>query len=292
MINKVLKEYNRKIEDAAEVFLPDKDSRYKILTDSMRYSLLLGGKRIRPALLLEFYKANGGEGDNAVPFALALEMIHTYSLIHDDLPCMDNDDMRRGKPSNHKVYGEDTALLAGDGLLTLAFGVAASTKGIPAERVVAAIKALSDLAGVNGMVGGQVIDLQSEGKSVSADVIEELNLLKTGGLLRAAAKIGAILAGADQSLVEKADQYGKSLGMAFQIVDDILDVTSSAEVLGKPTGSDQKNGKSTFVSLYGIEECRQRVDSLTNEALSCLDCFSGDTLFLKELTLYLAKREH
>ncbi|MBR2043724.1 MAG: polyprenyl synthetase family protein [Clostridia bacterium] len=258
----------------------------------MRYSLLLGGKRIRPALLLEFYKISGGKNDGALPFALAIELIHTYSLIHDDLPCMDNDDMRRGKPSNHKVFGEDIALLAGDGLLTLAFEVASKTKNISPERVVRAIGELSHFAGMNGMVGGQVIDLQSEGKKVDIKVIEELNLLKTGGLLRAAAKVGTILAGGDEKLIYAADRYGEATGLAFQIVDDILDITADSNILGKPVGSDEKNGKSTFVSHYGIERCRQIVDSLTESAINSLNEFDGDTTFLKELTLYLARREH
>ncbi len=291
MINKILNDYNKRIEKAIDIYLPDKQSNYKTVTDSMRYSLLLGGKRIRPVLLLEFYKASGGEGESALPFAVALEMIHTYSLIHDDLPCMDNDDMRRGKPSNHKVYGEDMALLAGDGLLTHAFYVASLTQNLPVERIVAAIRELSFFAGYNGMVGGQVIDLESEGKRVDETVIEELNLLKTGGLLRAAAKIGAVLAGANNELVKVADEYGRSLGLAFQIVDDILDVSGNESALGKPTGSDQRNNKSTFVSLYGVDKCRQKVEELTNNALNCLEAFKGDTEFLKELTLYLAERE-
>lgn len=291
MIKKILNDYNEKIEAAVNLYLPSEDSSYKTVTDAMRYSLLLGGKRIRPVLLLEFFKASGGKGDSAMPFAVALEMIHTYSLIHDDLPCMDNDDMRRGKPSNHKVFGGDMALLAGDGLLTHAFFVASKTENIPAERIVTAMGELSGFAGYRGMVGGQVIDLESEGKNADTAVIEELNLLKTGGLLRAAAKIGAILAGADQSRINAADEYGKALGLAFQIVDDILDVSGDEASLGKPTGSDEKNGKSTFVSLYGIEKCRQIVNELTDKALGCLDAFDG-TEFLKELTLYLARREH
>ena len=292
MINKILSDYNKKIEEAIDLYLPDTESRYKTVSDAMRYSILLGGKRIRPVMLLEFFKASGGEGDSALPFAVALEMIHTYSLIHDDLPCMDNDDFRRGKPSNHKVYGEDMALLAGDGLLTHAFYVASTTENIPAQRIVTAIKELSAFAGYKGMVGGQVIDLESEGKKVDESVIEELNLLKTSGLLRASAKIGAILAGANDELVKAADDYGKALGLAFQIVDDILDTCGNESALGKPIGSDERNKKSTFVSLYGIDECRQKVNELTNEALNCLNAFKGDTKVLKELTLYLAKREY
>lgn len=292
MIKKVLNDYNKKIEAAIDLYLPDSFSNYKTVTDAMRYSLLLGGKRIRPVLLLEFFKVCGGKGDSALPFAVALEMIHTYSLIHDDLPCMDNDDMRRGKPSNHKVFGEDIALLAGDGLLTHAFFVASKTEDIPANLVVSAIGELSAFAGYNGMVGGQVIDLESEGKNVCAEIIEELNLLKTSGLIRAAAKIGTILAGAEERLIKAADEYGRTLGLAFQIVDDILDTCGDEATFGKPTGSDEKNNKSTLVSLWGVEKCRQKVDELTKTALGCLSAFDGDTEFLKELTQYLSKREN
>ncbi len=291
MINTVLNNYNKKIEDTFNNYLPDVNSNYKNLTDAMRYSFLLGGKRIRPALLMQFYKICSGTDDNAINFAVALEMIHTYSLIHDDLPCMDDDDMRRGKPSNHKVFGEDIALLAGDGLLTHAFYVAGDTKNIPCERILAAIKELSLLSGYKGMAGGQVIDLESEGKKVEAELINELNLLKTAGLLRAAAKIGVILAGGSKEQLEAADQYGINLGICFQIVDDILDFTSDTKTLGKPTGSDAKNNKSTYLSLYGMEKCKEMVNELTQKALEALDKFDGDTAFLRELTMYLAQRK-
>lgn len=291
MINTVLNNYNKQIEDTFNKYLPDVNSNYKNLTDAMRYSFLLGGKRIRPALLMQFYKICSGIDDKAINFAVALEMIHTYSLIHDDLPCMDDDDMRRGKPSNHKVFGEDIALLAGDGLLTHAFYVAGDTKDIPCERILAAIKELSLLSGYKGMAGGQVIDLESEGKKVDAKLINELNLLKTAGLLRAAAKIGVILAGGSDEQLAAADQYGINLGICFQIVDDILDFTSDAVTLGKPIGSDAKNHKSTYFSLYGMDKCKEMVNELTQKALEALDKFDGDTTFLRELTMYLAQRK-
>ena len=291
MIKTVLNNYSKLVEEVFNLYLPNVNSNYKNLTEAMRYSFLLGGKRIRPALLMEFYKIVGKDDGNAVNFAVALEMIHTYSLIHDDLPCMDDDDMRRGKPSNHKVYGEDIALLAGDGLLTHAFYVAGETKNIPAENVLKALKELSALSGYKGMVGGQVIDLESEGKKVNAEVINELNLLKTAGLLRAAAKIGVILADGTDEQIKAADEYGINVGICFQIVDDILDFTSDTATLGKPTGSDLKNDKSTYLSLYGMDKCKDMVKELTDKALSCLDKFSGDTTFLRELTLYLAERK-
>ncbi len=291
MVKKVLTDYNKIIEEAIDKYLPDEEKNYKTVIEAMRYSLLLGGKRIRPALLLEFYKICGGKGQSAVPFALALEMIHTYSLIHDDLPCMDNDDMRRGKPSNHKVYGEDMALLAGDGLLTLAFGIAAKCNDLPAERVLKAIGELACFAGYKGMIGGQVIDLQSENKAVGLDIIEELNLLKTAGLIRAACRIGCILAGADEEKILAADSFARNIGLAFQLVDDILDVTGDLKLLGKPIGSDSENNKSTFVSVLGIEKCRDDVKMLTESAVACLDRFDSDTQFLKQLTIYLSCRE-
>ena len=270
MVKKILNDYNKIIEEAIDVYLPKDSANYKTVIDAMRYSLLLGGKRIRPALLMEFYKISGGSGNSAVPFALALEMIHTYSLIHDDLPCMDNDDIRRGKPSNHKVYGEDMALLAGDGLLTLAFEVASKCNDLPAERVIKAIGELASFSGYKGMIGGQVIDLQSEGKKIGASIITELNLLKTAGLIRAACRIGCILAGADEERIAAADNYACDIGLAFQLVDDILDETGDQNLLGKPIGSDKINEKSTFVSLFGIEKCREDVAKLTDSAVSAL----------------------
>ncbi len=288
----IINNYQDIIDKEFNNIMPDSFANYKTVVEAMRYSFLLGGKRIRPIILLEFFRICGGKDNNALPFAISLEMIHTYSLIHDDLPCMDNDDMRRGKPSNHKMFGEDMALLAGDGLLTEAFYMASQCKNIPADSVLRAIGELSLLSGYRGMVGGQVIDLESEGKNISADIIEELNLLKTGGLLRAAAKIGAILAGASEEKIFAADNYGKYLGLAFQIVDDILDYCGDEKLLGKPVNSDEKNNKSTFVSIYGIEKCREMVDEYTKLALDCLKSIGGDTAFLEELTVYLANRNY
>lgn len=288
----IINNYQEIIDKEFHRIMPISSANYKTVVEAMQYSFLLGGKRIRPIILLEFFRICGGKENKALPFAIALEMIHTYSLIHDDLPCMDNDDMRRGKPSNHKIFGEDMALLAGDGLLTEAFYMASQCKNIPAESVLRAIGELSLLSGYRGMVGGQVIDLESEGKKISADIIEELNLLKTGGLLSAAAKIGAILAGADEECIGFADSYGKYLGLAFQIVDDILDYCGDEKLLGKPINSDEKNDKSTFVSIYGIEKCKKMVDEYTKSALDCLKSIGGDSTFLRELTVYLANRKY
>ena len=260
------------------------------LTNSMNYSLLAGGKRIRPFLLCEFYKLCGGK-ENVFPFAAALEYIHTYSLIHDDLPCMDDDDLRRGKPSNHKKFGEDIALLAGDALLTEAFFKAATTQNVKSEYLVKAIEKLSYYAGYKGMIAGQIIDLSSEGKIVSSQTVEKLNNLKTGALLCAACEIGCILAGANQETVENARVFAKNLGLAFQITDDILDKTADQAVLGKPVGSDDKNQKTTFLSLYGMEYCKQAVKDITNNAITALENIKGDTATLKELALYLCDRK-
>lgn len=292
MDNSVINNYIELIDKGFEHFLPNNKSNYSSVTESMRYSFLLGGKRIRPIILMEFFRICGGEGNKALPFALALEMIHTYSLIHDDLPCMDDDVLRRGKPSNHVVYGEDIALLSGDGLLTHAFYTASCAKDIPPQLCLQAINVLADLAGYRGMIGGQVIDLQSEGEQVPIEVIDELNLLKTGGLLRAAAKIGVILAGASPEKIKYADNYGKYLGLAFQITDDILDTCGDTALLGKPVKSDEKNNKSTYVAFYGVEKCKEIVADLTKKAIDCLEKIDGDIAFLKELTIELSNRNH
>ena len=239
----------------------------------MHYSASAGGKRIRPKLLMEFMRISGGNPENALNFAVALEMIHTYSLIHDDLPCMDNDDMRRGKPSCHKAFGEATALLAGDALLTESFGLAAKTENVPADRVVKALAQLSACAGVNGMIGGQVLDLKYENSKAPLDIVCELYRLKTGALLKAAATIGCILAGADDEKKDKACQIAEKIGLSFQIRDDILDIIGDEKVLGKPIGSDCKQNKSTYVSLVGIDKAQNDVISLTNEAVSLLSDF-------------------
>lgn len=281
-----------KIEQKLDGLIPEKGDNFYAARSVMRYSLLSGGKRIRPVLLLEFYKLCGGEGDSALNFAAAIEMIHTYSLIHDDLPCMDNDDMRRGKPSCHKAFGEDTALLAGDALLTLAFSAAAKTEGIPAERVLRAISVLADNAGIDGMVGGQVMDLQLEKTGAKPEELKEMYLKKTSCLLKASAVCGCMLAGANEEYIKYAEEYADSLGLAFQIIDDILDCTADEKTLGKPIGSDEKNGKTTYVTLYGIDGARQKAKELSEKAERLLDNFEGDSTALKELTKYLLNRRY
>ena len=281
-----------------ERFLPDIEKKLEssITADNsaaqaMKYSLLSGGKRIRPILLLEFYALCGGMGGSALNFAAALEMIHTYSLIHDDLPCMDNDDMRRGRPSCHKAFGEDTALLAGDALLTLAFKTAAETAGIPADRVLKAIAVLAENAGISGMVGGQVEDLAFEKSGATIEQLRGMYLKKTSCLLSAGAVCGSILAGADEEELKYAAEYAEKLGLAFQIIDDILDCTSDEKTLGKPIGSDEKNGKTTYVTLLGIDGAKTEAERLSNEALTALCKIKGDNAALRELTADLLDRK-
>ncbi|MCH5297423.1 MAG: polyprenyl synthetase family protein [Ruminococcus sp.] len=286
-------DYLKTTEDALASFLPSKNCREHKLIEAMQYSLSAGGKRVRPRLVFEFNALCNGFPEGAVPFACAVEMIHTYSLIHDDLPCMDDDDLRRGKPSNHKVYGEDIALLAGDALQTLAFEIMTSDKtatlvGEKSCRQCANV--LAKYSGANGMVGGQVIDLISENTNAPIEVLREMDYKKTACLIKAACEMGAISAGATKQQVEAASQYGECIGIAFQIKDDILDVTSTNDELGKPVGSDNDNNKSTYVSLLGISECAKLINLLTEKAVKALECFNGETISLKKFAYELAER--
>lgn len=262
------------------------------LYDAMYYSLLAGGKRIRPVLLLETCRICGGNTEEALPFAGAIEMVHTYSLIHDDLPCMDDDDLRRGRPTNHKVYGEATAVLAGDGLLTAAFEfMLDSPVKLPAERVLEAAGTLARAAGSRGMVGGQVLDMAGEGHSLGISEVEELQRLKTGALIVAAAEMGCILAGGSAEQRNAVRRYAECLGLAFQVQDDILDVVGDEATLGKPVGSDAKSEKNTFVTLKGVEACRELVSQLTRSAVEALGCFGLEGDGLRWLAESLANRE-
>ena len=264
---------------------------FEVLPDSMLYSANGGGKRIRPTLTIEFCKLFAGDVKAALPLAAAVELVHTYSLIHDDLPCMDNDDMRRGKPTNHKVFGEATALLAGDGLLTLAFSVICSSEELSSEAKVKAVKMLADFAGANGMIGGQLLDLEAEITPPSEERLLKIYELKTGALLRAAAKLGCLAAKiTDDAVLEKADCYAKNIGIAFQIIDDILDVCGDEKTLGKPIGSDEKNGKKTFVSFHGIDESKKIASEMTKEAISAISDFTNNEK-LVELAEMLLNRQ-
>ncbi|MBQ6709023.1 MAG: polyprenyl synthetase family protein [Clostridia bacterium] len=271
-------------------YLPLKNNLQSVIYEAMAYSLENGGKRIRPLLVYEFCKACGGDEDKAEAYAVAVEMIHTYSLIHDDLPCMDDDDMRRGKASNHKVYGEANALLAGDGLLTLAFEVLTKAD-LPSENIVRAVSVLSSCAGADGMIGGQIIDLENETKdNVPIDSLRTMDLLKTGKLIEAACVLGCLAADGSDDMIEAAKVYASSIGLAFQIKDDILDVTSSTEELGKPVGSDKDNNKSTYVSLLGLEESEKLVVDFTNKAKASLKIFGDKGSALSKLADDLAVR--
>ena len=262
------------------------------LYDAMEYSLLGGGKRIRPVLTLETCRMCGGDPELALPFACAVEMIHTYSLIHDDLPCMDDDDLRRGKPTNHKVYGEATAVLAGDGLLTAAFETALEgSAGLPPERTLAAAACLAQAAGARGMVGGQALDIAAQGRSVSRSEVEYLQRCKTGALLSAAAEMGCIVAGSGEEARAAVRRYAQKLGLAFQVRDDMLDVEGDEATLGKPVGSDRANEKTTFVALLGMDACRELVEKLTREAVEALAPFGEAGGFLRWLAQSLADRE-
>ena len=289
MVNELFAFYKPIIENRIDELLPETDAPYNEVVKASRYSLKLGGKRIRPIIMMEFSRLFGGDYTKALDFAIALEMIHTYSLIHDDLPCMDNDDFRRGKPSCHKAFSEDMALLAGDALLTEAFSVASNADIDDAVKVKAVI-ILSQMAGFSGMLGGQVIDLSFVKNPPNLVSLCDMYNRKTGCLLRAAAIIGATVAGASEEDIKNADIFAQKVGLAFQIIDDILDVTADPELLGKPVGSDDKNQKTTFVSLLGLEGAKEEAKKLTDEALLILDSFKGNTENIKAITNYLLDR--
>ncbi len=288
MENKYLSLIEKKLAE----YLPSEECSEKSVISAMKYSLLASGKRIRPTLTLAFCEALGGDIEAAVPYACAVEMIHCYSLIHDDLPCMDDDDIRRGRPSNHKVYGEDIALLAGDALQALAFDIMLRDESVRKAGIQGAKAAhiLARECGANGMVGGQVIDLETEGKDPTLETISEMYAKKTGAIIKAACLMGAVIANADEAAINAAAVYAEKIGLAFQIVDDILDIESDTETLGKPVGSDAENEKVNYVTKVGVEQGRLLAEKLTSEAVEALKAIGGDTVFLKELAEKLAHR--
>ena len=269
------------------ISVPDDDSAG--LAESMEYSLLAGGKRIRPVLALAFCEALDGDIYAALPAACALELIHTYSLIHDDLPCMDDDVLRRGKPTNHVVYGECTATLAGDALQSLAFETMLSAE-LPAERLVRCTEILAKAAGYQGMCRGQFLDMAGEGCTLTEEQLTEINNCKTGALLSAACAIGAAAAGAEDAKIDAASRFGSLVGLAFQIRDDVLDVISTDAELGKTVGSDAEEKKNTYMALLGLDGCTAEIDSLTASAISILEEHFPKTEFLADLARSLAKR--
>lgn len=260
------------------------------LAESMEYSLMAGGKRLRPILVMAAADAVGARGTDFVQAACGIEMIHTYSLIHDDLPAMDNDDYRRGKPTNHKVFGEALAILAGDALLTQAFEVILRQQGVPAQVLLEVLREMSIAAGPNGMVGGQVIDMLSEGKRISMEELRKMHMGKTGALFRAAIRSGAILGGASEAQLAALTTYADCFGLAFQITDDILDVVGDEAVIGKPVGSDERNEKSTYVTLTSLDEAKKLAADTVQQALEALEIFGDEAKFLRDLVKMLLER--
>lgn len=293
-IKEQLQEYAEMTERALQKYIPEVECLQKNVILAARHSLFAGGKRLRPALVMEFCRVCGGESVSALPAACAIEMTHTFSLIHDDLPCMDNDDMRRGRPSCHKAYGEGNALLAGDALAILPFQVIAQAglKGtIPAEAALKISALLGEMAGIFGMIGGQVIDTENEGVQLPENVLLEMYRMKTGALLEFCCRAGVIIAGGGADLQLAAGTYAQKLGLAFQIIDDILDVTADEKSLGKPVGSDSESGKYTYAAQVGLDKAKEQAARLTGEAIQALSAFE-DRDFLVGLTKYLLERDH
>lgn len=281
-------------EEIIRKYLPAEDGLQHTVLDAMEYSLMAGGKRIRPTMMYEAFRLFEGEGEVIEPFMAAMEMIHTYSLVHDDLPAMDNDTLRRGKPTTWYQYGEDMGILAGDALLTFAFETAASAFSMTShpDRVGEAVKVLSRKAGIYGMVGGQVVDVENTGKPLDTEKLDFIYRLKTGALLEASLMIGGILAGASGEQVDALEKIGTDIGLAFQIRDDILDVISTEEELGKPIGSDARNEKTTYVTLYGMEQAQREVTRLSDEAVKLLECLPGDVDYFRTFIRRLENRTH
>lgn len=282
------------IENILKKYLPRQEGYQKIIMEAMEYSLMAGGKRLRPMLMKESYALFGGEGEIIEPFMAAIEMIHTYSLVHDDLPAMDNDEYRRGRKTTHVVYGEDMGILAGDALLNYAFETACRAFDIAPEEsghIGQALKILAGKAGIYGMIGGQVVDVKESGHILTGDMLDFIYRLKTSALIESSMMIGAVLAGAGAEDTEKMEQIARGIGLAFQIQDDILDVTSTTEVLGKPVHSDEKNEKTTYVTWKGLEGSKQEVSRMTEEAVRALRTIQPDGGFLEELLKSLVYRE-
>ena len=285
------KERQQLVESALAGELNKKTPVDKTLTEAMEYSLMAGGKRLRPVLLMAAADALGADGTRFLKTACAIEMIHSYSLIHDDLPAMDNDDYRRGKLTNHKVYGAGMATLAGDALLTLAFEVMLRQQDAAPETLVQVVREMSMAAGPDGMVGGQALDMESEGRQIDKETLRRMHMGKTGALFRAAIRSGAVLAGANEKQLDALTAYAEKFGLAFQITDDILDVVGDETVIGKPVGSDEKNHKSTYVTLNSLEEARELAQAAVDEAAGALKEFGPEADFLRDLVVYLVNRK-
>ena len=287
-----LRTKTEEIEKLLTTYLPQETGFQKTVLEAVNYSVLAGGKRLRPLLMKETYQMFGGEGKVVEPFMAAMEMIHTYSLVHDDLPAMDNDEYRRGKKTSHAVYGEAMGILAGDALLNLAFETAAGAFDMETSpRTAKALQILSGKAGIYGMIGGQVVDVESEGQPLSREKLDFIYRLKTSALIEAAMMVGAVLAGASDEEVTAMERVAGDVGLAFQIQDDILDVTSTLEMLGKPIHSDDKNNKTTYVTLEGLDKAKKDVEEISERALSTLASLEHKNAFLEELIRMLITRE-
>ncbi len=291
-----LKEQCARIDAALDKYLPKESELPHSLHKSMRYSVFAGGKRVRPILMLAACQAAGGDTEVAIPAACAMEMIHTYSLIHDDLPAMDDDDFRRGNPTNHKVFGEAIAILAGDGLLTEAFKLMSDPRfaaSVPPAGRLAVINQIATCAGSYGMVGGQVVDMESEGrKDIDLPTVQYIHTHKTGALIKAAVVAGAILGGADEKKLAAITRYGEAAGLAFQIADDILDIEGTTEEIGKDAGSDEARGKATYPAVIGLAAAKQEAKAMMDEAFKALEIFGSEADPLREIAAYIVKRKN
>lgn len=293
LAKKYLRECKVFIDQAIPEFLPEKDAYPQSIHESMHYSLFAGGKRLRPSLLIASAEAVGGNRNRVLPFAVAVEFLHTYTLIHDDLPALDNDSLRRGKPTNHKVYGEAIAILAGDALLTQAFVLMTDPllmEVIPHKNILRASHEIAKAMSSTGVIGGQVVDLESEGQQVDASTLEYIHIYKTGFFFKACVRIGAILSGASSSQLGTLSRYGAHIGLAFQIIDDILDITGEQQQLGKDVGSDIDKSKATYPALFGLEESKKKAESLIDEALGCLENFDERADPLREIARFFVQR--
>lgn len=281
------------IENIIKKYIPAETGYQKTVIEAMNYSILAGGKRLRPMLMQETYRLFGGKDEVIEPFMAAIEMIHTYSLVHDDLPAMDNDEYRRGRKTTHVVYGEAMGILAGDGLLNYAFETAikAFDKTDNYVSTAKALKIFAKKTGIYGMIGGQAVDVENDGKPITKDMLDFIYELKTGALIEASMMVGAVLAGATDENIKKVEEVASNIGLAFQIQDDILDVTSTMEMLGKPINSDEKNNKITYVSLEGLDKAKHDVESVSNKALTLLNELDGSNEFLRELIAMLITRK-
>ena len=291
-LHRYLNERRQLVEDALDRFIPRADEPPERLHEAIRYSVLAPGKRIRAILVIAGAEAVAGEGWRALPTACALECIHAFSLIHDDLPSMDDDDFRRGRPTNHKVFGEAMALLAGDALLALAFElIADNAQIVPEDRVVPVMKLISRAAGTAGMVGGQVTDIESEGKEITPEELQAIHMRKTGELIRASVMVGAMLSGSSTSELNALEAYGRSVGLAFQIADDILDVVGDEARIGKPVGSDQRQDKITYPRLFGLDESRRRAQQEVEHAIETLSAMGESADALRGIARYIVERD-